>query len=241
MKTLLSFQMSIFGTFSHFSATKENYDKVLTALGGKFLPSSIIGRDFDLQSGKVTQSARMSFINPDSGWNIVLLKDRIDLNFSKSDGLDSEIAIQVILQEGKEALGKVMKSLHISAGRIAVNYKYTVDNEKEKIERIRKKVASGVSYFNTKNIGEWSVHNDSIESVELNGVNEVTNIIVDISMFNKNPRDEPTQLIIGYDINTHQLNLTERFKINDISTFFTYANGIANLLDKSVSELFLGE
>jgi hypothetical protein len=114
--------------------------------------------------------------------------------------------------------------------------------EDKQLNAIHKKLFNLPKELMDDNAVEWNNRQVYRINKDINGKNELLNVILNINRiqvihhFEHNP--EPYDGIeIGFDINTFQGNSLQRFSVDDVPYFLGEANAIKNSLEESLQEI----
>jgi hypothetical protein len=114
--------------------------------------------------------------------------------------------------------------------------------EDKQLNAIHNKLFNLPKEFMENNVVEWNNRQVYRINRDINGKNELLNVILNINRiqvihhFEHNP--EPYDGIeIGFDINTFQGNSSQRFSVDDVPYFLGEANAIKNSMEESLQEI----
>lgn len=233
MSIPLRLQLSTFGNYSI-----PPKPETISGLMGKinlnpqimFLPNIIKSQKIEIPTNQITSIANIGFITQDQQYIITLLNERIDINFNNinnstvdiSDFFDFAIKIMAVIED----------YLNISSNRLAINIQCVHElNSMEQLISKGRDLLKSASYYDDKQIIEWSTRTNAHVSIDINNVSEELNVITDISSV-QDITGKKSAILFLLDINTTPQNQNMRFDKESLSPFVKEGINIAsNLMD----------
>ena len=240
MRFIAQYQMSVFGQFMHISPDVEIMNKLLNTLSTKlkFLPGTInvVSSDVLFDRGVLKQIPRIQMTDEGGRWRIVILPDRIDVNYDSIDSTDIQ-PFSEISNIAKNLLLNTLETLKLSCGRIAINFTCLLpSSSKIKINQFYTKIVNPFKFQQGKDIVEWQIVSNSPSTTDLSkNQNEPINLLTNIALFQTN---EGERVGIIIDINTSAVNLSERFSNIDVNEFYSYAFNKSEDICNDIMELW---
>jgi hypothetical protein len=115
----------------------------------------------------------------------------------------------------------------------------------ERLNEIHQKLFNLPNEFRENEFVEWNSRQVYRETRDINGKNELLNIILDLNriQITHNFEHQPVPfdgIEIGFDINTYQGNSAQRFSIDDVRPFLSESFSINNNIETSLQEILGG-
>lgn len=215
---VLALQVSIFGNFKSIEPNQENIIALMQELGG-FLPSTLNAISID-PSGNVETVQRIHMLNKSEGWNIEVQLDRINATYNL---LVKDPDYSKLVASGVSLLKRVVRVFKIEKkySRLAVNTRIAIPTDR-RIPQIpfMSELPSYLSSIN--DLVEWNITLNKKGRLSLSA-DEYTNEILTYAL--GTAVGDPTKhaILVTADINTIQDNTTERFSMNELDVFSSYA------------------
>lgn len=221
--SLLNFQLSFFGAFE---SIKPNSDTIFDLMelykreGLRFIPSTITITKINVLNNNILPEDRLKMVREDKKWEIVFMPDRIDANYINSDTNDL-VTYDSLFETGYDMLSFVFDNLGLSAKRLSVNGQLLFKKlSLDEIGDYRKRFLNIPKVFDEKRLQEWSFSVNSLSECDFQKKEiEDINVINNLSLGRSQNSDDPYRIILGFDINTLQENIEDRFKSSDLKTF----------------------
>ncbi len=243
MDRVLNLQMSLFGSFINVRLETEIVIKLLTVLKDDgFIPGSADIASVDLKTGKMIVDSRMQILSPDKTWTIVFLPDRIDFNYNYQEGTTIYKNITNLQVYANELVKKVFSVFGSTMGnRLALNCKFmfegmTTDDLKQFCARFTKPLSA----YGDDPYVEWGVRfnargNFRVADNETEECNRITEMAQIENLGNLESKDMGSHsIILSIDVNTLPLNLTQRFKYENLICF---ANDVTEFVTNVTKEI----
>lgn len=242
MSVALNYQLSILGQYS-ISPTPEIVTTLMTAINREtnevFLPNIINCQQIEIPSNKITIRPNLGFVSQDQKYSIIMLNDRIDINYNRIPNIDIEMGGFYTL--AKNALSAIMRDLNLFANRLAINVQMLLEFEDtDKLRDLGKDLIKGAQYYSDKVFCEWSTRINSQSSIQIADGCEKINVIAEISTAQAIQEQKPA-ILYHIDINTLPLNTGMRFNYESISPFVESAMPVARQLINDIERLISDE
>lgn len=244
----LNYQFSLFGDFSDISPS--NSQTVIDLLSlykdKNFIPS--IFQEIPVGILPAKSNNRIMLSNAD-GWNMNIGNVRIDLLITYNEkGKYADMDIDVLTNEAKEILNKILDFYKKKANRMALNTTFLVDSDdSKKISDKYVKRGNLVKFYNDKQSVEWEERDISQITENSFDENELINIGTainktsgEIGIGNKITTFN-NRIIVQFDFNTSPKNTTHRFDNEKINAFFDTAKKYKNDLESNIQEILDNE
>lgn len=117
--------------------------------------------------------------------------------------------------------------------------------KESELTKIESKLLKLPTFYLENSPVEWVTRNVARYNASINNVPEVFNVITDINRVQvlRNTEDEVKEfsgIEIGFDINTFQKNIKQRFSLNDSETFMGEAKKLNERLLGELEEIIYG-
>lgn len=237
METLLNYQMSCFGSYSHIRPNPDVISKLMEDFSYlNFIPSTINAATIDVNSGSLKTDSRIQIVSTDKKWNIAIMPNRIDVNYK---GDSNNFSISELTSYAQKLMELAIKILRVKSGRLAINCTGILPKANNEIlNKFYSKLVNPLEFYQNKEIYEWNIAMTGLDNILLNETLEPTNIITNISLGHSDNVDDPIRVIVVLDINTLQDNMSERFDYECLSQFCIYANENLQLLNSNIEGLW---
>lgn len=242
MLTALNYQLSIFGKYA-ITVSPETITELMGQINQEtkhiFLPNIITSQQIEISSNKITTVSNLGFVSQDQQYSIVILNERIDINYNKvtDDTVDMNIFYDVAIK----ALTAIINYSNIRSNRLAMNIHQVCRignfNNLNKLGKIFVKTAA---YYNDKDFSEWSLRTNAIADIAVNDIQERLNVITDISS-GQDVSEQQAAVILHVDINTLPQNQNMRFNKQALEPFVQNAKGIASTIIDDANRLISNE
>ncbi|MEG9198753.1 hypothetical protein [Lactococcus lactis] len=228
MRADVSYQLSVFGNFKTISPDQKTINAMMTSLKEYDMVPSVY------QEGEVSFSPanpdklhsttvdRLSMISANNDVKISFGVERIDVTH-EAKSLDDPL-LQIELPRLLDILKKSIKNL--SFYRIAINTNTFFD--KPDSDTIIQHSKSKIKYYD--NFDEFFLRVNKRDKFNINNVEEETNLILtsqkapEVIALNSKQFTLDNGWLIHFDINTVPENMTDRFGIEEVSTFISQAS-----------------
>ncbi len=225
MSVALNYQLSILGQYS-ISPTPEIVTTLMTAINREtnevFLPNIINCQQIEIPSNKITIRPNLGFVSQDQKYSIIMLNDRIDINYNRIPNIDIEMGGFYTL--AKNALSAMLLEFE----------------DTDKLRDLGKDLIKGAQYYSDKVFCEWSTRINSQSSIQIADGCEKINVIAEISTAQAIQEQKPA-ILYHIDINTLPLNTGMRFNYESISPFVESAMPVARQLINDIERLISDE
>lgn len=223
MNTLSKFTLSIFGDYHEFSASTDRAIEFMKKLQDEefdgFLPTTIIGKNIDVDKGTIINDNRMVFnsINKDLLITIEIPAERININvqLENIEQLDQAI-ITESFSKCEKIMVIVMNHFKIKSFRLALNI--NIIGDKLSVREVAEYAKSQIKvdpFYTDKDISEFNLHYNAKRIIKMND-DEKLNVIRNIQTI-ENQSDLRVLSVI--DINTDQKDLRYRFTSSSVKSF----------------------
>lgn len=218
MKRMLVLQMSIFGSFENIGNDPTTVSDLISLYKNKFIPSVIQMAEIDPVNDSVKTVNRLSMVSVDNKITIAFLPNRIDCNYSFKDEATDPLEIEAKFHDMCELLGSGIGYFSTIGNRIAINGRFVTDE----ISLSCGDYIVSRPFYEGTNIDEWSTNCNTVKMLNILGVEEATNNILNIGLGENN--QGKIGLIVSFDINTIPENSFMRFKVEALSAFLEQAS-----------------
>ena len=218
----IELQISVFGKYKDIIPTPERFSALMTSLPG-FLPVASQAINIDAITGKIENLARIQMNDQNTAWRIEVQPERINVIYSPNN-IDTEINTHV--DYGIALFQKTCESLKLNTEngfmRLAVNAQFADPTGSKKpimpfVTQFPKQIT------NQEELSEWTISFNKQGMFELNKEKIDTNEIMACSLGTSRVDTNQYALLMTADINTTQNDLRERFGMNDLVRFVSYA------------------
>ena len=219
---LTMIQISVFGSFRDIQPEQNTLIKLMQGLPG-FIPGTAQHLNIDAASGKVENLQRILMTNNLNGWRLEVQPDRLNAVYSVTSDAAAQNNRNSLVSVGIDYLKNCINILNIDRRftRLAINAQY-VDPTGKSIPNIPFTSHLPKYISSIDEVCEWNLTLNKNGQVTINNV-EQTNEILSCSLGSSLADPSEHAKLITIDINTLQNVLVERFSINDMSIFSTYA------------------
>ena len=218
MKQLLNLQMSLFGSFENIGVSAPMAAELIPLFNNELIPSVIQLSMVDPSKNTIQNVNRLSMVSPDGSFGMVFLPDRIDCNYSAKEQVVELRCLNDLLFQMCKYLEAAVSHISAIGNRIAINGRYVTDE----VSCVSNNYIKMPSFFAEKEIVEWTASNNAITTIEINGVNETVNNILNLSLARKES-DNTVGVMAAFDINTVPMNTVPRFTSNSFADFLKQA------------------
>lgn len=240
MEKVLSFQLSLFGSFVNVQPNLLLTNQIEENLREDgFVPSIVVVNAVDPINRQVITENRLQMETKDHTWHVVFLADRIDIDYTYSGGDAFYSDIKSIIVKGKEICAHAFKAIADTTGiRIAVNGRFLVkDMSVEEKQRFIGRFAFIPQVFEKNPVTEWNVHFNAPKELIFGDKKDICNNIIEVyDILGIDPKSQMVspRMAIGLDINTNQANLEEKYNFSDILAF---ADVVGPLMEAALCEI----
>lgn len=234
--TALNYQFSIFGSYS-IQPTAEIIPELMSEINEElpesFIPTIIDIPNVDLKNQSVNIITNLKLITSDRRFSIVLLNDRIDINYNKVSDLEQDE--NEFFHMAEQALRLIMDRFNLSSNRLAINIRKAImPLSPIDLNSFGKEFLKCGQYYNDKLFNEWSTRVNSQTNVSLQDKCEEINVITNLS----NASDYSQNAVVCHiDINTLPQNMDMRFKKDILTSFINATMPIAQDIMKGIEGL----
>jgi hypothetical protein len=253
MQSIINYQTSVFGDYMALEPTLERMNSLVNIpaeLEITLLPSAAnainIAFPFPAPPGdmgipQIIQ--RISMVDKSQHWNIGILPDRIDVNFSQLNAEDAE-GLDSISSKAFALIKSTVTNLNVDFWRIAVNVVMQIDEGVESISKVNAlygKLAKPLAHQADKENVEWQVMSNCPQEMAVSeNQRELLNVITTVSRQNNFFTSAP--LINAHvDVNTSATNRTSRFDEHKHENFNATALEIINNIFEEFKEKWLND
>lgn len=234
--TALNYQFSIFGSYS-IQPTAEIIPELMSEINKKlsksFIPTVIDIPNVDLKNQSVNIITNLQLITLDRRFSIVLLNDRIDINYNKVS--DDELEQNEFFHMAEQALHLIMDRFDLSSNRLAINiHKAIMPLSPAELDSFGKESLKCGPYYNDKLFNEWSTRVNSQTDIAMQDMHEEINVITSLSNASVHNQNA---VVCHIDINTLPQNMDMRFKKDILTSFINVTMPIAQDIMKGIKGL----
>jgi hypothetical protein len=236
----MKYQVVLFGDFSKINNDTQTISMLLNSLSKyNMLPSMFTEMEISPQSPFPVQSSRISFINPETGFNIMFGVRRIEIfqQITVEDGsnMKSVHDFALIVQDILSLLVPCLATTNFS--RLAFISEYFLSNTSEEQKNAIYKKLINLSLTDLP-VTEWNVRS-AFKDTEPDFYNENINNLLSIErsqgmliIQNKNLALDDIKVTI--DINTDATNQVLKYDLDKVNKFLTF---FENLYNKNLTYL----
>lgn len=228
MNNIINVQLSYFCDY-HIQTSVESITKLMDGLNnlgfGELLPSMIHGQKLNLIEGKAIPTSNLSFNSTDGSIQIVCMDNRIDCIIRPT--ISEKIDLDKDLLKCKSLLEVIISHYNILGNRLAINID-AIGNKKiadYSTTEFGRGLSSSINYYKGRIISEISVHLNTRIPIELYEMEEMINVITNISTAVNN-EEQSNLLLCHIDINTVPEKQGLRFKNDVLEQFISQIKGI---------------
>ncbi len=240
MSIALNYQLSAFGKFLSTptpTVITDLMSKINQEAEEVFLPNIINSQQIEIPSNKITTISNLGFITQTQRYSISILNERIDINYNKADNLD--VDIESFYAFSVKTLSAIMSYFKLSSNRLAINIQRVCELDSFKaLHECGKKLVASAAYYDGKEFADWSMRTNSQVKVQLDKLQEVFNVITDISSV-QDITGQKAACLFHIDINTVPQNQSMRFSMETLPSFVRNAKSIATKLIDDVERLIM--
>ena len=233
MAKIIRIQISVF-VDKKIEVSSENIAKIMGQLkqnlGLDFLPSVLNAQRINALTGNIENIQDLSFFNKDNSNQLLLSTGRVDytINFSETNNnMD-------IVKTGVKVIQLIMKNGNLRGNRLALNVDYLSDSH-EDAKGFLGKDLSRLSFYNDKEIKEWSSRINAEYEVKLLDNREKLNVITDFT-HEYNLNDGKSYIRCHSDINTLAEKSDMRFSAEIIDEFTEQAINIYDCIKTDLDQ-----
>lgn len=192
----------------------------------EFLPNITTGQTIDLIKGKINTISNLTFVTSDNDAQIICQDERIDciFNFNQDDRCNFESELQKL----KTILLLIMTEYKIISNRFALNINLLSESYWEELQNTKfgQNVVSPLSFYNNKEVKEWSMRENSWHPIVISNEEDTLNVITELSMVTNDQQTEK-RILCHMDINTIPGNSGYRFNKDSLNEFVKETSSIA--------------
>ena len=184
----------------------------------EFLPNVTTGQTIDLVKGKVESVSNLGFVTVDKSGQIMCQDDRIDCIFNftpdiRGDFEESANNLKVILKQ-------ILQENRILSNRLAFNVNLLSDSHSDGLKNTSfgHEIVSTLNFYKGKELKEWSSRENVWHTIKIANIDEILNVITELSMVTRNSGEEK-RLLCHMDINTIHENTRYRFGYESLDPF----------------------
>lgn len=246
--SIITLQLSIFGDYSQQDKSTSFIISLLQVLKeDNFLPQSIQNKSINPANGEVTKSDIISLDSQSTNWKIVLMNNRIDFNYVRTNQSDPIKGLDTLIVEGIQNIERVLTILNIPSSptignRLAVNVQTIIEDlPDEDINKIGKKIITApISQYESSFYEDWSASVNKQIHCDINKhKKEIVNYILEIEKIvnvNKDSEKGNKAILVHNDINTIPQNSNPRFTKEDFISFIKLET-IKTFIQNSITEI----
>jgi len=178
---------------------------------------------------------RLRLAAPDSGWRIDFDSPRIIIQKNLVDPSGENMgSIEDFIREMTTYYKRIFDRFPIKGTRLAlVNSGLIREYPEDILSLIYKRVFNPIEFFQVNSPGEWKSRSVSKINIDLNGNQELLNIIIDLNRIPwlvpiSEEAKQKDRIEIAFDINTFQGNTDTRFDMASLSAFYPEALRLRN-------------
>lgn len=245
MDKVLNMQVSLFGSFINIKFETEIVIKLLTALKDDgFVPGSVDVASVDIPTGKMTVDSRMQMISPNKTWSIVFLPERIDFNYSYQPETTTYQYVDNLLTYANVLIEKVFSVFSSTTGyRLALNCRLALENMTDgDLKQFCSRFTKPLSAYGGEAYAEWGVRFNSRGKLKVSedseeDCNRITEMMQVENQSDVEKDNNIHNIVVVVDVSTMVLNLSQRFKYNNLIFF---ANNAAKFVSEVTNEIERG-
>ena len=215
-------QISVFGNFKDIAPSQDNLTSLIKELNG-FLPVTSKVFNVNAVSGEMESLDRIQMNNDSTGWRIEFQIERINVVYTSAVSSSDNYNYAEVIQTGVKYLEIAINALQLSKmyTRLAIYSQFInpIGDKKIAIPFFGKLPAYVRNY---NELSEWEILMNKNGIFERNN-EETTNEIITYSLKTLINDLSKYAVLVTTDINTSQHKMTERFTIQDMTDFSSYA------------------
>jgi len=225
MQTIANYQMSVFGNFDSIVPEIGLMNELTkTPVELKLLPNTVnvIALDIPPENGVISGQPkvlqRIQMVETTQRWNIVIMPDRIDVNFNQPIS-DSPLELNQISELAFGLLNHTVTVCKETYRRIAINLAIKRETDSiNKLSSFHNELTEPFNFQRQSASIEWRVmSNNPTEFYLSTGSIERINVICSIS--GQMEQTSEYSLFTHLDINTVPFNINPRFSTEDLEAF----------------------
>jgi len=235
-----NYKVSAFGDFNSIVPTTENMMALLEKFKiYEFVPSIFNEIVVDNNNLPPQNVQRIALISPSGNEQIIIGTNRIDYIINSSES--TEIEYDDITQINDKVLNCfriILEKFNRRASRLAINAESLI-TEMDNITEFLDKYSNPISLYSSSDLREWNTRLMTRKSIDINDESEELNVITILTRVNRKIENEneikiEDGIVIHVDINTLYENGNQRFSVNEIEGFLTFA---ISLLQQIIKEI----
>lgn len=203
----------------------------------EFLPNVTTGQTIDLVQGKVESVSNLGFVTVDKSGQIMCQDDRIDCIFKFTPDTQGDF------EENIKNLKAILKCIlqqesRTISNRLAFNVNLLSDPYVGDLQNTSfgHNIVSTLNFYKEKKLKEWSSRENVWHSIKIANIDEMLNVITELSMVTSNSGEEK-RLLCHMDINTIPENAGYRFGYESIDKFVDETKKIITNIKTNFEEL----
>ncbi len=202
----------------------------------EFLPNVTTGQTIDLVKGKVESVSNLGFVTVDKSSQIMCQDDRIDCVFNFAPDVQGDFEGNI--ENLKVILKLILQESKIVSNRLAFNVNLLSDSYVGNLQNTSfgHNIVSTLNFYKDKELKEWSSRENIWHEIKIANVDEMLNVITELSMVTSNPGEEK-RLLCHMDINTIHENSGYRFGYQSIDEFVDETKKIIMNIKTNFEEL----
>lgn len=236
---LTNCQLSIFGNFEILPSPQiitDLMNRLNDTTDEVFMPSIINGQQLDLPTSRVTNLSNLAFISESQRFNIVILNERIDVNYNNTD--ESKTDIKAVYELACKFHEIVMDYSSLKATRLAMNLDFVKELGPAKEAMLKgKDLIRYPKYYGNKDLVEWNLRMTSQIQIEIENNTDILNVISVLSSA-KDITGEKGAVLLHLDINTAPQNQSPRFSKYSLHDFSNHGVSIVREISDDVEGMF---
>lgn len=242
----LHFQASFFADLASIEPTPEITLKIFQALTSQnigVMPSTI----GELTPGAPAPVPRLRFVSPDSNFEIIIGRGRLDIIKRAQDPDQSSLGSAVVFsEEAGRCVNAILADCKISANRLAfIASTIWPDSDLETLDRSYDRLFNPPRYFVEHRPTEWTFRSNARNPLSVSNVDEACNIILKVertqgiisTMGNQKQFD---RILTEIDINTIQESLNPRFDKEVLKEFVINAGALEDRICADLRQQLIG-
>jgi hypothetical protein len=251
MQNIINYQMSVFGDFMSYEPTLERMNalaKTPAEINLTLLPSTanvisldcIISQPSEIAPPKVVQ--RIQMVDTGQKWNLVIMPDRIDVNFAQQSN-DGAEQLDTVAPRAFSLMKHAITTVEANYWRIATNLAIQIDDESDgaSVSKLHNALIKPLTHQVEKESVEWQIMSNcpqevSVDTAQTEKLNVITIITRQLDLATDN-----LCIITQLDVSTSATNRAYRFDGIKLTNFHSAALKIIKDINKDIQEKWENE
>lgn len=233
---VINYQTGFFAPGTHLEPSSETIGKLLEGFKGKELFPTTVTEIHFAPSQK--SRLQLNLITKQNEWAVLFEPHRFLVKRINIVGIEMP-SPSAFIAEAESIISTLIDIFPMKGTRLSYVIKGLLpEMTPELLNAFNKRILNLPQFYLDNPPNEWTTRNIARSEMDINGKLEKINVVTDISrkqgsLFEEDKRVQSDRIELGFDINTFQGNVNQRFDENDLGSFLRMANDLAeNIIDQ---------